>query len=412
VPGRLDVGHWSACLARARKPGQLTVLHVVEASLGGVRAYLRGLAVACSDTPISWQIAYAPNRADSQFWSAIAEMRSLGWQAYEIPMLREVRPRADVRSARELRELMKLIRPDIVHTHSSKAGALGRLAAGSLGPGRPALIHAPHALPLALGRVYQGAEWVLGHSVTDVVTAMCESERQQIIDAGVFRGLVRIARPYVDSAHYRPLDRATQRSIVGAAHDTPLVVGIGRLADQKDPLTFVRAVAKARPHVAGLRAVWVGEGELRSDAEDLAAGLGLGDGFCVTGWVSDVRPYIGASDVVLVPSKYESFGYVTAEALSMGRPVVGTAVPGTVDLITSDKLGDILPCGDVESLASALVRRISHPGDSDPGYARETIESNYGAPAVRNELLAIYAAAVSARRPTRIGPRRRSAKKQ
>ena len=369
------------------------MLHVVEATLGGVRAYLQGVAVASAEAPITPSIAYAPNRADAQFWGVLDQMRALGWQTYELPMLRAVNPRADIRGVRELRELLTILRPEIVHSHSSKAGAVSRLAAMSLTSDRPSLVHAPHALPVGLGNVYHVAEWFLGHAYTDVVTAMCESERRQILHAGVCNAPVLVVRPHVDSEYFSPRDRAGERSALGLPPGEPLAVGIGRLVDQKDPLAFVRAVAAARRDVPDLRAIWVGDGELRGDTEQLAEQLGLADRFSVTGWVADVRAYVGASDVVVVPSRYESFGYVTAEALSMGRPVVGTAVPGTVDLVDAPLFGDLVPVGDTRSLGRALARRVVHAERTDPAALRSRIQRDHGADQVRAELLEAYATA-------------------
>jgi glycosyltransferase involved in cell wall biosynthesis len=388
-------------LVSAEGAARLSVLHVVEATLGGVRAYLQGLAVASAGLPIAPSIAYAPNRADPQFWGVLEQMRSLGWQTYELPMLREVNPRADIRGVRELRELLAILRPDIVHSHSAKAGAVGRLAALSLAGRRPALVHAPHALPVGLGNVYQVAEWFLGHACTDVVTAMCESERRQIVQAGVCKAPVLIVRPLVDSEFFRPRDRARERHALGLPLGKPLAVGIGRLVDQKDPLTFVRAVADARSEVEDITAIWVGDGELREATEALAAELGLADRFSVTGWVPDVRAYIGACDVVMLPSRYESFGYVTAEALSMGRAVVGTTVPGTVDLIDGPAFGDLLPVGDAEALGRALAHRVVRPELTDPVVLRSRIQRSHGPDRVSAELSAAYAMA----RPL---PRRRA----
>ena len=113
--------------------------------------------------------------------------------------------------------------------------------------------------------------------------------------------------------------------------------------------------------------------------------------------MNDVRPFIAASDLVLLPSKYESFGYATAEAMSMGRTVVGTAVPGTVDLISDPRFGELVPVGDYREIAKAVLRRIEAPRETDRAAARAHVGHRYGAEAVRDELLSAYATAVSAR---------------
>ena len=154
-------------------------------------------------------------------------------------------------------------------------------------------------------------------------------------------------------------------------------------------------MAVARSQVEDISAIWVGDGDLRVATERLAAELGLTDRFSITGWVPDVRAHIGACDVVVLPSRYESFGYVTAEALSMGRAVVGTAVPGTVDLIDSTAFGDLLPVGDAEALGRALAHRVMRAEITDPAVLRSRIQRDHGGDSVRAELLAAYAVARS-----------------
>jgi glycosyltransferase involved in cell wall biosynthesis len=148
--------------------------------------------------------------------------------------------------------------------------------------------------------------------------------------------------------------------------DGPVVIGIGRLTAQKDPLSFIELAATLRTRVPGLRAIWVGDGELRGAVEQRVAERDLQSCVSITGWLEDVRPYIAAADLFVSTSRYESFGYVTAEALSMERPAVATRITGTVDVVTTDTEAQLFSLDDLSTAANLAARFLT-----EPAYAAE-----------------------------------------
>ena len=110
-------------------------------------------------------------------------------------------------------------------------------------------------------------------------------------------------------------------------------------------------------------AVWVGDGDLQAGVEKEISSRGLRDHVTITGWQDDVRPFVAAADLMLLPSLYESFGYVTAEAMAMGVPVVATKVTGTIDIIRNDNLGVLFERGDWETGADEIVRLLGSPDE-------------------------------------------------
>jgi glycosyltransferase involved in cell wall biosynthesis len=331
------------------------VLHVVEASLGGVRRYLEDIALASVDRSWASGLVYADTRADAQFGDLLATCEKSGWQLFRVPMCRAVRPHRDLVSLARLRSVFDEFRPDVLHCHSAKAGALGRVAARLTRP-RPALsVYSPHASAANLGGRYALVERALSRRVTDVVVAVSESERLQLLEAGLGGPVVDVVWPVVDVHDFRPLSQPEARAAVGITPAEPVLLGVGRLSAQKNPLAFVRALALVREQVPDVFGVWVGDGELRSTVMTAAEQLGLADRFRITGWVTDVRPYLAAADVVFNTSNYESFGYATAEALAMERPVVATRVPGTVDIVQDGEWGALFDVADLPSAAAAAV---------------------------------------------------------
>ncbi len=335
----------------------LRILHVLEATLGGTRRYLDDLHVATRELPMLQGLVYGTSRSDSGFSEVVSALAGSGWYLRAASdMRRAVNPLRDLRSTAVIRRAIADFAPTIVHAHSAKGGALARLATRTLGAKAPPVVYSPHALPSRLGPAYMLAERVLAGSTKRFI-AVSDSERTEIIGEGVCEpDRVDVVYPRIDAEYFAPRDKADARRAL-ALGSSPIVVGIGRLAPQKDPLRFVETIAKVRagrPEVSG---IWVGDGELREAVEAAARRHGLGAGFHVTGWTADIRPYIAACDVLLSTSRYESFGYVIPETLAMGRPVVAARVMGVVDVLNVGH-ADMLFEPDATDQAALLLERI------------------------------------------------------
>lgn len=328
------------------------VLHILEATLGGTRRYLEDIGAAGSVAGIQMGLAYATKRADIQFAQALDRFRALGWLTYRVEMTRQLSALQDLRSVFQIQRVIAEFQPDIVHCHSSKAGGVGRLAVGLMRHS-PAVIYSPHALAAHLGRRFLSIERALSRW-TDRFVAVSESERHEIISLRVASpDRVSVVYPAIDVDSFAVRSRVASRGQIGVGEE-PLVVGIGRLCYQKNPQAFFRIIGLLRRAIPNLRAIWVGDGELRLDVEAEITRAGLDGSAFVAGWQSDVRPYLAAADVMLSTSRYESFGYTTAEALTMGVPVVATAVTGTVDIMQGE-LAEWLFVPDDESAAAARI---------------------------------------------------------
>ncbi len=325
------------------------VLHVLEASLGGTRRYVEDLATASDDASYVNAIAYGTARADAAFHRLLGEMRGAGWKTYEIDMRRRVDLRHDFGCVGRLREVIAAFRPDIIHGHSSKGGAIARLAVAGQRD-RPSIVYSPNAISVELGLQYRVAEHLMS-LLTDVFAVISPSERTELINLRIGSPeSVHVISPTVRGDYFLPRERASARAELGLG-DAHLVIGIGRLAPQKDPLAFVAIIAALRALVPGVQGIWVGDGELRGEMETEIARAGLTGAIGITGWLTDVRPYIAACDVFVSCAAYESFGYVTAEALAMERPVVASCIGGTVDIVTTDVDRSLFAPNDISGAA-------------------------------------------------------------
>jgi glycosyltransferase involved in cell wall biosynthesis len=281
---------------------------------------------------------------------------------------RGIYPWRDAHGIEELSEHLAAQEFDLVHTHSAKAGALGRLAARRVGI--PA-VHTFHGFPFhefqsaATRKLLVEAERRLGR-ITDFflaagTTVAADAVRLKIAPPDRIRAFATVA---IDE-NIRPRTVETRRrgrQLLGVPEEVPLIGTVARLDSQKAPLDLVRAVASlARPDI---HAVWVGGGELRSPTERLIARLGLGDRFRLLGERDDVAALLPAFDVFALSSLYEGLPCALVEAMNCGIPVVATAVNSVSELVVPGETGLLARPGDPDSLSRALAFMLDRPDDA------------------------------------------------
>ncbi|WP_236832790.1 glycosyltransferase [Blastococcus sp. KM273128] len=272
-----------------------------------------------------------------------------------------------LRQFRRLRADIRRHRYDVVHTHTSVAGAMGRVAAWSAGtPVRLHMLHAyaGHAgVPQPKRSLYRLVERVLGLVTTHYVAGSAF-----IRDVGVRNRLFRRADctviPYstrMTVGDGTASGRARLRDELGVPPDAPLVALVGRIEDQKGVDLLVRAVPAVLEQVPRAHVVVVGDGTRREESEALAGELGVAGHVHFTGWRHDLADVMRAVDVLALPSRWEAFGIVNLEAMAAARPVVGFGVEGVPEVVVHGETGLLSPAGDVDGLARDLVRVLTDP---------------------------------------------------
>lgn len=329
---------------------KIKVLHILEATLGGTRRYLEDFARAIDYRKFECALIYSLDRSDKQFFQTLKMLAQFNWRLYNVNMVREINLFKDVYAIRKIYKIINEYSPDLIHCHSSKAGGLGRLAfvfvtlrkffkfnQSNYKCKAPKIIYTPNALPNHLGLHYAVLELILSR-FTHYFVAISESEKKEIARRClVDKDKIFVVWPIIDTEYYVPMNKVESRYILGIPEQSFVVVGIGRMSYQKDPFTFLRVIEDLSKKYNNIFALWVGDGELKNEINKIIESKKIKNVF-ITGWKTDVRRYIAASDVVLMPSIFESFGYVAAEALAMERPVVGTRVTGLVDILPDERL--------------------------------------------------------------------------
>ena len=256
--------------------------------------------------------------------------RDRGCDTHLVPELGPaIRPRADRAALRELQALISRYRPDIVHTHTAKAGFLGRRAAAGFRP-RPVIVHTYHghvlegyfgpvknfayrSLERRLARVSDCLIGVSSATVDDLVRlGIAPRDRFRVIPIGL--ELERFADP-------EPAEVAAFRERSGAGAEDVLIGFVGRLVPIKRVDVILRAVDALRDQGVPVRLAVVGDGESRGDLEDLARSLALGDSVRFHGFAADSAPAAAGADLAVIASDNEGTPVVADRGRRRGSPV-------------------------------------------------------------------------------------------
>ncbi len=289
-----------------------------------------------------------------------------------IPQLvRNPGPIRDILALRHLYALMRRGRFDIVHTHTTKAGILGRAAARLARA--PIVIHTPHghAFHGYLGRAgSKGLQWAerLLAGWTDRIICLTEAEREDYLCAKVGppeQFDVIHSGVDVERFHRAPANAEEKHRVLGFPVRGPVVGCVARLVPVKGVQCLLEAVPQIAAAIPGSTVVFVGDGPLRSELEERAQALGLDGAVAFLGLRDDVAELMALFDVVVVPSLNEGMGRAAVEALAARRPVVGSRVCGIQDVVTHGVSGLLVPPADPGAISEAVVRILREPGLAD-----------------------------------------------
>lgn len=282
-------------------------------------------------------------------------------------MRRSIHP---VRDAVALAQLVGIIRDgeyDLVHTHTSKAGILGRVAAALCGT--RAIVHSSHGTILegyfgpAVTRIFAFLE-AAGAALSDRIVCLTAREIDQYLSADIgrrdqfayiFNGID------VDAFASRAGDRNALRGEFGFCGDHVVCLTVGRLVPVKGQADLLEAFAAAHRENDALRLLVVGDGELMAQLGALADRLGIASVTRFTGWREDVPELMDAADMFVLTSHNEGLGLVLVEAMAKGLPVVATAVGGVPEVVDDGVTGHLVPARDAGAIATAVLDLAASP---------------------------------------------------
>jgi glycosyltransferase involved in cell wall biosynthesis len=282
-------------------------------------------------------------------------------------LVRDLRPLSDLAAFFTLMRIIRLERPHIVHTHTSKAGILGRWAASFCRV--PIIVHTPH------GHVFWGyfktlqtrlflflERWTA--RITDTIVTLTPGEKKDHLRFRIApEGKFTVIHSGVDLRSFRadPYPPSEAKALLGIPPELTVVGTVGRLTPVKGQEVLIRAVAELIRRGVKIFLVLLGEGELRRDLEELSLRLDISEHVRYLGWRPDVAPVMAAFDIFCLPSRNEGMGKVLVEAMAMGKPIVASNIGGIPDIVRSSENGILVPVGDVEAWVEAIARLCRDP---------------------------------------------------
>ncbi|CAN7505322.1 glycosyltransferase [Ensifer adhaerens] len=374
----------------------LKLLQVLEPSGGGSGRHFLDLCRGMHKRGHHVEAVYSPVRAEEGF---VRELKAIGLPAVHAVNMKRAPGPSDFGYFLELRRIMRANVFDIIHGHSSKAGALTRLRLpGSHVP----RIYTPHAfrtLDPTLGRggrlIYGTIEWALARFFTDQLICVSDDEfhhalslhmpekRMSVIVNGV-------APPSCEMAQ-------TLRASFGIAPDAFVFGFVGRLSVQKAPERLIAAFKSVAASVRNSHLVMVGSGELEGDLRKAIAESGLQNRMHLTSAFTGPQA-VPAFDLLVMPSRYEAMSYVMLEGAAAGKAIIATDIGGARTVIEDGRNGYILPNSDD---TSALAKTMIQAADPEPFKAlsasAENLKDRFTLAVMLDRTEALYQKAASKR---------------
>ncbi len=321
-----------------------------------------------------------------------------------VPSLgRSVAPLADARAVHVILRHLKAFKPHIVHTHTAKAGSVGRVAALAYNrwtQAKARTVHTYHGHSLEGYFRYAGVfitiERLLARS-TDRLIAISPRvaadlrDRYRIGRADQW-AVVPLGFDLAPLARIDDADRHRARASLGLDAAAPIVTIVGRLTAIKQHELFLRVAQQVHALQSSTLFAIVGDGDRRAELEALTRRLGLERHVRFLGWRKDLTAIYGATDVCVLTSRNEGTPVAVIEALAAGIPVVSTDVGGVSDVVNDMILGAIAPDNDVTALATHVVRLLS-PAERTPeriAARRASVMARYGFDRLMSDIVSVY----------------------
>jgi glycosyltransferase involved in cell wall biosynthesis len=320
-------------------------------------------------------------------------------------LTREVHPIKDAQALWQLIRLFLHERPALVHTHTSKAGVLGRVAAWFARV--PVIVHTPH------GHVFYGhfgpfQSWLFLQIdrvlsvITDRLIALTDAERQDHLDRSVGKAdRFAVVPSGIDRERFgRARAQGKQQpDWFGCPPDALVVGSVGWLTDIKGHEYLITAVAMLKPDFPSLHLVIIGSGDRYEALSQQAELAGLCDAVHFLGHRDDIDVCLGGMDLFVLPSLNEGMGRALIEAMAAGLPVIASRVGGIPSVIAHEQTGLLVPPRDAHALAEALRRLLDRPEWAKQlgVAASHSVDSRYGSVSMVHAIESIFTEALSVR---------------
>lgn len=329
---------------------KIKIMHIAQAA-GGVARYLHSLFKYMDKDKFENILVCSYDYKEEDFkdvvdvFEQIDMQRSIGGQ--------------DLKAAKAVRKLIKKYNPDIVYSHSSKAGAVARLA--NLGIKNKS-IYNPHGWSFNMRcsnkklLMYKTLEKIMA-PFSDKIICISDAEKQSALDKKICsEKKLQVIFNGVDIEDYNNNKNNTvTRAELGIPEDAFVVGMVGRLSEQKAPDVFLRMARRIKEDIPNAYFIIVGEGEMQMKIEKYADKNEMLDAIHITGWVDNPLSYVELFDIAALLSRWEGFGLVIPEYMMAGKPVVVTEVDAIPDIVTDHVNGILVPMDNPRAACTAVL---------------------------------------------------------
>lgn len=332
---------------------KIRILHVAQAAVGGVGRYIRMLLKYMDKNEFE-NILICSQDFREEDYCGLTDVFE------QIEMTREIRKK-DIKAITQLRDIIKKYQPDIVYAHSSKAGAVARVANIGL---KNICIYNPHGWAFNMNcskkkkTMYAVIE-KMAALFCDKIVCISEAERQSALKNKICKDeKLQVIFNGIDVESYEnEVHGKIKRADLGIPQDAFVVGMVGRLSQQKAPDVFVKMAKMVKDIIPSAYFVIVGNGEQESEIRKYAEDNGFADRLKITGWVDNSTSYAEVFDVACLLSRWEGFGLVLPEYMLVKKPIVATNVDAIPNIIT-DNINGLLVEPENETAACEAVLRI------------------------------------------------------
>lgn len=336
---------------------KIRILHIAATSTGGVGLNILLLSKYLNKDQFNISVAMALGAPlDEEF---VKE----GVKIYPIQMSRKPNRLINLLGLYQLWRLIGAEKFDIVHTHTSVGGFLGRVAAKARGV--PVVLWSIHgwAFNYPMGciskKFWRAIERFLDF-FTDHYVAVCRNMMEVGIQGSITKPKkVSVIYYGIEVDKYDTSTCSNQvRKELGIGENIPIVGNIGRIEPQKAVDDFLKAAKLVKDQIPNVKFIIVGDGPLKNAMERLSVQLGIKDDVLFTGWEKNIKKYSSVMDVVCIPSLWEALPLLLLEVMAMKKPVAATRVGGIPEAVDDGKTGILVPPSKPEIMAHAIINLI------------------------------------------------------
>jgi glycosyltransferase involved in cell wall biosynthesis len=344
--------------------GRIKLMMISETTSGGVRKHIVDLLKGLNKNKYDITFVFSGKRADAVFQKNLEELKTEKINLIELPMERNIRPIADIKSLIRIRHLIKNVEPDVIHLHAAKAGALGRLAA--LLTRRKKIIYNPHGGSFhkfkdKLGFIYFIVEKLLATKNVHFIgvseyscklfeeTLHIDKNKNHVIYNGI-------------EANNSAADEQTLRLKFGLDKNDFIVLYPAMFYSEKGHSIFLDTYKLMNePLNPRIKILFAGNGPLEKPIKEKVAELNLSNTISFLGFVKNIEDYLRLSDLIILPSQKEFLPYAILEAMSYSKPILATNTGAICEMIAHGFNGELFELNNISDFWKRMNYYCNHP---------------------------------------------------